>query len=220
MMRTTTRALFGALSLSVITSCAQSPREATPVSEAERDAAPAAAPAADTATPPGGQPLASPRDSATATVSGATVSINYGRPSMRGRTIFGGLVPYDKVWRTGANEATAFTTTRAVTIGSAAVPAGNYTLYTNLTATTTMPDCSASEDGVAGGHLIISKQTGQWGTEYSEGMDLARVPMRACRLAAPVEQFEISIVPSGSDAGTLHFSWATTRYSVPFRVSQ
>ena len=95
---------------------------------------------------------------------GKTVTIEYSRPSMRGRKIFGGLVPYDQVWRTGANAATSLKTDVALTIGAASVPAGNYTLYT-------LP-------GATSWKLIINKQTGQWGTEYNQSQDLARVDMK------------------------------------------
>ena len=88
---------------------------------------------------------------------------------MRGRKIFGGLVPYDQVWRTGANAATSLKTDVDLTIGGANVPAGSYTLYT-------LP-------GMNSWKLIINKQTGQWGTEYSEGQDLARVDMKVSQNA-------------------------------------
>ena len=78
----------------------------------------------------GKKPMASPPATATIQLGGKEVSIDYHTPSMRGRKIFGGLVPYDKVWRTGANQATALKTEVNLKIGTADVPAGNYTLYT------------------------------------------------------------------------------------------
>ncbi|HEU4565053.1 MAG TPA: DUF2911 domain-containing protein [Gemmatimonadaceae bacterium] len=209
------RVMAAVLSLSVLAGCAKSPRGASADSAAPADGGVPANPAP--AAPAGGaqRPL-SPRDSARVTVGSATLAVNYGRPSMRGRAIFGQLVPYDRVWRTGANEATAFTTSRDLAFGAATVPAGSYTLYT-LPKAATAP-CSGEGGGSPAGELIVNKQTGQWGTEYDQGQDLARIPMQGCRLSAPVEQFEIRIVPQGSDAGVLQLAWETTRYSIPFRV--
>ena len=117
---------------------------------------------------------------------GKTVTIDYSRPSMRGRKIFGGLVPYGQVWRTGANSATSLKTDANLTIGGAAVPAGSYTLYTIPSET--------------GWKLIINKQTGQWGTEYDEKQDLARVDMKVAKNATPTEQFTISLRQDGRRA--------------------
>src|SRR5271157_4536194 len=114
---------------------------------------------------------------------GKTVTIQYSRPSMRGRKIFGGLVPYGQVWRTGANAATSLKTNVDLTIGGANVPAGSYTLYT-------LP-------GADSWKLIINKQNGQWGTEYNKGQDLARVDMKVGQSSSPVEQFTISFDKSG-----------------------
>ena len=149
------------------------------------------------------KPVASPRDSVKATVGGATVSINYGRPSMRGRPIMGSLVPFGQVWRTGANEATTLVTSKPLMFGSTMVPAGTYTLYT-------IP-------GKDGWKLVINKQTGQWGTEYKQDQDLARVDMKVEALSTPVEQFTIKLVPGGTGA-TLRLEWEKTAASVPFMV--
>ena len=115
------------------------------------------------------KPLSPPGEASVKFDDGKTVTIQYSRPSMRGRKIFGGLVPYDQVWRTGANAATSLKTDVDLTIGGANVPAGSYTLYT-------LP-------GMNSWKLIINKQTGQWGTEYSEGQDLARVDMKVSQKA-------------------------------------
>ncbi|HMS02579.1 MAG TPA: DUF2911 domain-containing protein [Gemmatimonadaceae bacterium] len=149
---------------------------------------------------------ASPRDSVKATIAGATVSLNYGRPSKRGRDIFGALVPWNTIWRTGANEATSFTTTKALMFGSVTVPAGSYTLYT-------MP----SQDGKW--MLAINKQTGQWGTEYNQGQDLARVPLTVTSLPSVVEQMQLSITPAG-DGGELAMSWDRTKAAARFTVAK
>ena len=121
----------------------------------------------------------SPHETTKATIDGATVTIEYGRPSMRGRKIMGELVPYGKVWRTGADEATTLTTDKAIQIGGASLPAGKYTLYT-------LP-------GASDWQLIVNKQTGQWGTEYDQKQDLARTPLKKSAPSAPVEQLTISV---------------------------
>lgn len=145
----------------------------------------------------------SPRDTVNATVGTANVSINYSRPARRGREIFGSVVPWNQVWRTGANAATSLTTSGDITIGGVAVPAGSYTLFT-------LPS-------PAGTKLIISSQTGQWGTQYDPAKDFARVDLLTEQLSAPVEQFTIDIVPSGAGA-TLQLSWDRTRFSAPIAV--
>jgi len=149
---------------------------------------------------------ASPRDSVKATIAGATVSLNYGRPSKRGRDIFGALVPWNTIWRTGANEATSFTTTKALMFGTVTVPAGSYTLYT-------MP----SQDGKW--MLAINKQTGQWGTEYNQAQDLARVPLTVTTLPSVVEQMQLSITPAG-DGGEFAMSWDRTKAAARFTVAK
>lgn len=151
------------------------------------------------------QAPASPRDSVKATVGGATVTVNYGRPSKRGRDIFGGLVPFGRVWRTGANEATAFTTTKALRFGNATVPAGSYTLYT-------MPDQGGKWQ------LIINKQTGQWGTVYSEAQDLVRIPLTVEQTPAVVEQMGITVTTAGN-GGELAVLWDRTKAKTSFVVA-
>lgn len=148
------------------------------------------------------QAPASPRDSVSATIGGATVTVNYGRPSKRGREIFGALVPYGTPWRTGANEATAFTTTKALRFGSATVPAGSYTLFT-------LP----AQDGTW--QLIINKQTGQWGTAYDAKQDLVRIPMTVSQTPAVVEQMQITV----SAGGELAVLWDRTKAVATFTVA-
>src|SRR5271157_816410 len=127
---------------------------------------------------------------------GKTVAIQYSRPSMRGRKVFGGLVPYDQVWRTGANSATSLKTDVALTIGGASVPAGSYTLYT-------LP-------GMSSWKLIINKQTGQWGTEYDLGQDLARIDMKVTQRPSGLELFTISFDKTGGNSATLELEWENT----------
>jgi hypothetical protein len=150
-----------------------------------------------------GQPAGSPRDTARATIGAATITIDYGRPYKRGRSIMGSLVPFGQVWRTGANKATHLVTDKSLMFGALMVPPGTYTLYT-------VPDQTSWK-------LIINKQTGQWGTSYSADQDLGRVEMTVASLPAVVEQFTIKIVPQGN-GGTLRFEWERTAATVPFMI--
>src|SRR5207237_1828585 len=110
---------------------------------------------------------------------GKTIKVDYSSPRAKGRKIFGGLVPYGEVWRTGANEATTLVTDTNLTVGGKDVPAGSYTIFT-------VPD----QDKWV---LVISKKTGEWGTPYpGEGDDFARVDMKVSQLPAPAENFTIS----------------------------
>ncbi|MBV8552935.1 MAG: DUF2911 domain-containing protein [Acidobacteriaceae bacterium] len=145
--------------------------------------------------------MQSPAGTADVTLKGKQISITYNRPYVRGRKIMGGLVPYGQVWRTGANAATSLTTSLNLTIGGASVPAGKYTLYT-------LPSESTWK-------LIINKQTGQWGTEYDQAQDLARVDMQKEKLSSPVEEFTISWKKKGDDSADLVMEWETTRLTVP-----
>ena len=135
---------------------------------------------------------------------GKAVHIDYSRPSAKGRKIFGGLVPYDTEWRTGANEATTFVAGTSLEVGGAKVPAGNYTLFT-------IPSQKQWT-------LIISKKTGEWGIPYpGKSEDQARVPMRSQELSSPVEQFTISFESASPEACTLRIDWETTRAEVNVR---
>ncbi len=146
----------------------------------------------------------SPPGTAECTINGKKVTIEYSRPSMKGRKIMGGLVPYGKVWRTGANEATTLTTETDLDIGGAKVPAGKYTLYT-------LPSEGTWK-------LIINKQTGQWGTDYDEKQDLARVDMKASELVVPVEQFTISLDQDSNSSADLILEWEKTRQTVVIKA--
>jgi Protein of unknown function (DUF2911) len=143
----------------------------------------------------------SPHATADVTLKGKQVTVAYGRPSMRGRKIMGDLVPFGQVWRTGADEATAFVTPLNLTIGGIVIPAGSYTLY------------SLPSEG--SWKLIINKQIGQWGTEYDQSQDLVRIDMQVAKTAAPVEQFTISWSKKGADKADLVFEWENTRLTVP-----
>ncbi len=146
------------------------------------------------------KPASPPGEATLKFADGKTVTIQYSRPSMRGRKIFGGLVPYDEVWRTGANAATSLKTDVNLNIGGANVPAGSYTLYT--------------QPGMSSWKLIINKQTGQWGTEYSQGQDLDRVNMKVTERPSGLELFTISFDKTGGDSATLKLEWENTIASV------
>jgi hypothetical protein len=150
------------------------------------------------------KPPLSPPGQAAVTIGAATITIDYSRPSIRGRKIMGELVPFDKVWRTGANAATTLKTSATLQIGAATVPAGTYTLYT-------LP-------GEKAWKLIINKQTGQWGTQYDQAQDLARVDLTVAATAAPVEQFTITLSTTGPAAGLLTMEWENTKLTIPFAV--
>ena len=144
------------------------------------------------------KPLSPPQQAQYKT-NGKAITIDYSAPSKRDRVIMGELVPYGKVWRTGANAATTLTTDTDLMIGSLHVPAGKYTLY--------------SIPGEKEWTLIVNKQTGQWGTDYDEKQDLGRVKMMvAPRLKEPVEQFKIDIDK------TLALTWENTKAWVPVVV--
>jgi hypothetical protein len=146
------------------------------------------------------------RDTARATIGAATFSVDYGRPLARGRTLLGNVISYDRVWRTGANAATQFTTSAPITLAGLSLPAGTYTLWT-------VPHVGRVD-------LIVNKQTGQWGTEYSRAQDLGTVPMRSDSVDTPVEKFTISIEPGAARHGTLTMAWGTFRWTVPIVVQE
>ena len=146
----------------------------------------------------------SPPGTADCTINGKKVTIDYSRPFLKGRKLGTDLAPFGKVWRTGANEATTLTTAIALDIGGAKVPAGTYTLYT-------LPSEGTWK-------LIINKQTGQWGTEYHEDQDLARVDMKKQEIAVPVEQFTIALDQDSNSSADLVMEWEKTRVSVTIRA--
>jgi hypothetical protein len=147
---------------------------------------------------------ASPRGQAQFEFSdGKKIGVDYGRPYMRGRKIMGGLLPYGKVWRTGANAATGFITEVDLDLAGARVPAGKYTLYT-------IP-------GEQSWTVIINRQTGQWGLTYNQPQDLVRVQVKPTALPQPVDQFTISFEPRGAKAGVMKLEWENTSVPVEFR---
>lgn len=157
--------------------------------------------AAEAAHGPVGQ--LSPRDTTWGEIGQALVMVDYGRPSRRGRVVFGHVVPWGRVWRTGANEATQFTSDTPLSIGGQVIPAGTYSLWT-----VPRPD---------GATLIVNQRTGQWGTHYERSLDFARVEMVRETLAEPLEQFTIAI-ESSAQGGVLRLSWDSTSYVVPVSI--
>jgi hypothetical protein len=144
----------------------------------------------------------SARDTVRATLGSAQLWIDYGRPAKRGRAIFGTLVPFDTVWRTGANAATQFRTNVDLRVGEQVVPAGTYTLWSIPTRN--------------GATLIVNKQVGQWGTQYDKTQDLVAIPMTVERLSAAVERMTFEVVPT-PNGGQLAFRWDDRRFVVSIR---
>jgi hypothetical protein len=159
------------------------------------------------------KPRVSPHETVTADIDGNTVTIVYGRPYTKDpktgapRKIWGELVPFGKVWRTGADEATLLTTKQPLDIGGTTVPAGTYSLFT-------LPEQSGAAK------LIVNKQTGQWGTKYDEKEDLARIEMKKEAVDKPVDQFTIAIEKNPAGGGTLKLTWENTQYSVALKAKK
>ena len=138
----------------------------------------------------------SPAAETSATINGKKITIKYSAPSMRGRKIFGAtdaLEPDNKVWRAGANEATALHTDAELTMGGLKIPPGDYTLFVWL-------DPNVWK-------LIVNKQTGQEGTDYHEDQDLGRVPMIMSKPPAPIETYKMTVASAGGNKGTLKLEW-------------
>lgn len=130
---------------------------------------------------------------------GKVIRTDYSSPRMKGRKIFGGVVPYNQVWRTGANEATTFVTDSDLSVGGMEIPAGSYTLFTLPTADKWT--------------LIISKKTGEPGIPYPEGEDLLRVGMKLSHTQSPVENFTIAYHKKENTCA-LSLSWENTEATV------
>ncbi|MBZ5646034.1 MAG: DUF2911 domain-containing protein [Acidobacteriia bacterium] len=154
----------------------------------------------------------SPPGTAEVTLSGKKITVDYSRPKIADpktgtpRKIFGGLVPYGQVWRTGANDATSLKTDADLDIGGTKVPAGSYTVFT-------LPSES-------GWKLIINKQTGEWGTKYDEKQDFARIPMKAEKTSKTVDPFTISFDKKSETEAALHLAWENTDASVSVRLKK
>jgi hypothetical protein len=158
----------------------------------------------------------SPHETVSKVIDGNRVTIVYGRPYTKdpttgqNRKIWGELVPYGEIWRTGADEATLLITQKPIMIGESTIPAGAYTLRTLL-----------NEDGTA--KLIINKQVGQWGIgtgSYDKEQDLVRIDLKKEALDAPVDQFTMAISANPSGGGVLKMMWESTAFSTPFTVQK
>ena len=159
----------------------------------------------------------SPHETISTVVDGNRVMIVYGRPYTKkpgteeARKIWGGLIPYDAVWRTGADEATLLLTEQPIVIGSLTLAPDCYTLFTYPAA-----------DGSA--KLIVNKKVGQWGIPYDEkkeaANELGRVDLKKETLDQPVDQFTMAIGRGPSGGGVISMMWETTKYSVPFAVKK
>ena len=159
----------------------------------------------------------SPHETISSTIDGNKVTIVYGRPYSKDpktgeiRKIWGKLVPYGKVWRTGANEATLLTTAQPIVLGGTEIPAGTYSVFT-------LP----VENGTS--KLIINKKTGQWGVPYKEAdeaaNELARIDLKKDVLDKTVDQFTMAIEKNPAGGGVIKLMWENTQFSVPFTVKK
>jgi hypothetical protein len=159
----------------------------------------------------------SPHETISTVIEGNRVTVVYGRPYTKDpktgeiRNIWGGLVPYGKIWRTGADEATLLITQKPIELGGATLPAGAYTLWVLPTEGKTK--------------LVVNRQIGQWGENsrdpkqvYDEALDLARVDLKKDALAQPVDQFTVSIEATPPGGGLLKLAWEKTGYSTTIKV--
>ena len=134
---------------------------------------------------------------------GLEVQVNYCQPAKKGRAIFGSLIPYGQVWRTGANEATLISFNKDVLLAGKPLKAGKYTLWT-------IP-------GANEWTVIINSQTGQWGTSYDESKDVLRVNVASAMKPEAVESFTIAFMPQ-ADGADMRLRWDMTEVAVPIRV--
>jgi hypothetical protein len=148
----------------------------------------------------------SPHESLYSRNGGALVTIVYGRPNAKGRKIWGGLVPFDKAWRLGADEATLLLTEKPLQFGDTTIPAGAYTLY------------MVPEEN--GGKLAFSKKLGSWGIPVDEKQDLVRVDLKKDALEKPDEQLTIALDKGTSSDGIIKIQWEGAEYSVPYSVKK
>ncbi len=166
------------------------------------------------------QKRVSPHETTGAVIDGNRVTVVYGRPYTKDpktgetRKIWGGLVPYGKIWRTGADEATLLITQKPIVLGETTIPAGAFTLWT-------LPN----EDGTA--KLVINRQIGQWGVSprdpkqaYDEALDVARIDLKKDVLDKTVDQFTITVEKNPSGGGALKMMWESAQFSVPFTVKK
>jgi hypothetical protein len=156
----------------------------------------------------------SPHETVSVKIDGNRVTVVYGRPYSKNpktgeiRKIWGELVPYGEIWRTGADEATLLITQKDIDLGGTTIPAGAYTLFT-------LP----AKDGSA--KLVVNRQIGQWGNDpYDASRELARIDLKEDSLAAPVSQFTMSVEKNPGGGGILKLMWEDRQYSVPYAVKK
>jgi Protein of unknown function (DUF2911) len=151
---------------------------------------------------------ASPHETVSETINGKKITVSYGRPFKKGRTIFGGLEPLGKVWRTGADEATIVTLEGDAMIGPLHVVAGTYSLFT-------IPNENEWT-------LILNKTAKQWGAfKYDQAMDYGRAPMKVVKSKAPkapLEQMTIAIEKKNDHEAVLKVAWDDTVASIDVMV--
>jgi hypothetical protein len=148
----------------------------------------------------------SPEASVKQTIGGAEFKVDYYAPSMHGRKVMGGLVPFGEVWCTGANIATGFTVGANIRIGNLKLPKGEYSIWT-------LPNEKEWT-------LIINKETGQFHLNYNPSLDFGRTKMNLKTLAEPVETFRVELRNEGGNKGTLALLWEKTEASIPFTVEK
>jgi hypothetical protein len=138
-------------------------------------------------------------------IDGANISIEYGRPFLKGRSD-ADVMPAGKPWRTGADEATVLTTDKALKFGTLSLQPGSYTINT--------------QPGAGEWQLVIGKlsKPGQWGVPYNASLEIGRAPMKAGKTKAPVEQVTISIDDTPGAGGTLRVEWGSASATAPFTV--
>jgi hypothetical protein len=158
------------------------------------------------AAPAHAQRYTSPPATVSAVIGGKKISVDYYAPSMHGRPVMGGLVPFGQVWCTGANYATAITADAALQMGGLKLPKGSYSIWTIPT----------EKEWT----LIINKQTGQFHLNYDSSRDFGRTKMNLKTLADPIETFRIELRPEGPNKGTLALMWERTEAFIPFTVIQ
>jgi hypothetical protein len=146
----------------------------------------------------------SPKASAEVAIGGKKISVEYYSPSMHGRKVMGGLVPFGEVWCTGANYATKITTEAPLQMGGLQLPKGEYSIWT-------IPNEKEWT-------LIINKETGQFHLYYKQQLDFGRTPMKVKTLDAPVEAFRVDLRSTGGNAGVLALVWEKTEAWIPFSV--
>ena len=156
------------------------------------------------AAPAFAQRYTSPPAKAAVTIAGKKITVDYYAPSMHGRKVIGALVPFNEVWCTGANWATAITSDAPLEMGTLKLPKGSYSIWT-------LPTKNEWT-------LIINKQTGQFHLDYDQSRDFGRTKMNLKTLASPVETFKIDLRADGGNKGTLALLWENTEASIPFTV--